>query len=57
MCFHLLIHYTVRLNKIKTFKMPQKKRILGFENISKMIEKNVNPNSFHRDLFVKTHVL
>ena len=57
MCFHLLIHYTVRLNKIKTFKMPQKKRILGFENISKMSEKNVNPNSFHRDLFVKTHVL
>ena len=53
----LFFQDTVRLNKIKTFEMPQKNRLVGFENISKIIEKNANPKFYHRDLFKKTQVL
>ena len=33
------------------------KKLLGFENISNVIEIKANPNFFYQDLFEKTHVL
>ena len=52
----LALPWQLCLNIINIFKMPEKKKVGGVENTRKIVEKNDNPNFFHRGLFGSTFI-